>query len=79
MMFPALNHKRNGQVQWFRFLGTIAVVLALEGAFLTFPASPTSSLALQVAHGVILLSIQTPKNVIVHGNDGESPSIKKNL
>ena len=39
------------------------LLAALEYAFLTFPATPTSSLALQVAHLTILVQIRPPKQV----------------
>lgn len=43
----------------------IILLVAIEMAFLTFPATPTSSAVLQLAHGAILWQIQPP-NVLLH-------------
>jgi alpha-1,3-mannosyltransferase len=38
----------------------LAIMAAIEYAFLTFPATPTSSAVLQVAHAAILLRTSPP-------------------
>lgn len=41
----------------------VLLLAGLEYAFLTFPATPTSSMVLQVAHLAILLQIRPPKQM----------------
>ena len=62
----------------------IVLLVALEYAFLTFPATPTSSLVLQLVHVVILWQIRPPDMVwenvewVRAGNDGSSSSNNNN-
>ena len=42
----------------------IGVMAAIEFAFLTFPATPTSSIVLQLAHGVVLWHIRPPPRIL---------------
>ena len=51
---PSSSNRGRAQFPWLLLLVTLSVLVALEGAFLTFPATPISSAILQVAHAVIL-------------------------
>ena len=41
----------------------ISLLVVIEAAFLTFPATPLSSVLLQLAHFAILLQVRPPKRV----------------
>lgn len=44
---------------------TLGVMAAVEWAFLTFPATPTSSAVLQVAHGIVLWHVRPPPRILL--------------
>ena len=44
-------------------------VMALEAAFLTFPATPASSVVLQIVHGFTLLQIRPLRPIVEANND----------
>lgn len=64
---------------WRRLLLCIIVMGAIEGAFLTFPATPTSSAILQIAHAIVLWHTKSPSSddILLSTNESIDKDSKK--
>lgn len=55
----------------YPILFRLIIVVVIELAYLTFPATPISSLALQMAHFAVLLQIQPATHFLLDDNDDD--------
>ena len=60
---PTLESPQKSTAPWW-MIRAIIILVTIENAYLTFPATPISSAALQLAHLAILIQIRPPNNVL---------------